>query len=102
MQARAGANDRAELLRQRADAGSPGSASHRERLLNGAQKLDKSGERIQQSRQMVAEMEVRLVLQNNLKLSVQSSCRQKGDTNCALQMSWAAVMEVAVSFQSTI
>lgn len=60
MQSRAGANDRAELLGQRGDAGAPGSASHRERLLHSTQKLDKSGERIQQSRQMVAEMEVRL------------------------------------------
>lgn len=52
------AGDRAELLGQRADGALPGSASQRDRLLQSTQKLDKSGERIQQSRQMVADMEV--------------------------------------------
>ncbi|CAL5225835.1 g8616 [Coccomyxa viridis] len=60
------AGDRAELLGQRADGALPGSASQRDRLLQSTQKLDKSGERIQQSRQMVADMEAQgaAILQN--------------------------------------
>lgn len=50
---------RAELLGQRAEGAAAGSsASHRDRLLQSTQKLDRSGERIHQSRQMVADMEV--------------------------------------------
>ena len=56
------AGDRAELLGQRADAGLPSSASQRDRLLQSTGKLDKSGERIQQSRQIVAHMEVQASL----------------------------------------
>ena len=58
VRSRAGAGNRAELLGQRADAGAQDSASQRDRLLQSTQKLDKSGERIHQSRQLVAEMEV--------------------------------------------
>ena len=69
------AGDRAELLGQRADAGLPGSASQRDRLLQSNQKLDKSGERIQQSRQMVADMEVQASLKHP-KLCLQLSTHQ--------------------------
>ena len=59
VRSRAGAGNRAELIGQRADAGAPGSsASQRDRLLHSTQKLDRSGERINQSRQLVAGMEV--------------------------------------------
>ena len=58
VRSRAAGSSRAELLGQRADTGTPGSASQRDRLLQGTQKLDQSGARIQQSRQMAADMEV--------------------------------------------
>ena len=55
---------RAELLGQRAEEAAAGSsASHRDRLLQSTQKLDRSGERIQHSRQMVADMEVKSRMQ---------------------------------------
>ena len=55
---------RAELLGQRAEGAAAGSsASHRDRLLQSTQKLDMSGERIHQSRQMVADMEVKFRMQ---------------------------------------
>lgn len=58
----AGADSRAQLLGQRADAGGQGgSASQRDRLLQSTQKMEGSSERIRQSRQMVADMEVQAI-----------------------------------------
>ena len=51
-------DSRAQLLGQRADAAGQDGASHRDRLLSSTQKLQGSGERLKQSRQMVADMEV--------------------------------------------
>ena len=51
-------DSRAQLLGQRADAAGQDGASYRDRLLSSAQKLQGSSERLKQSRQMVADMEV--------------------------------------------
>ena len=51
-------DSRAQLLGQQADAAGQDGALHRDRLLSSTQKLQSSSERLKQSRQMVADMEV--------------------------------------------
>ena len=51
-------DSRTQLLGQRADAAGQDGASHRDRLLSSTQKLQGSSERLKQSQQMLADMEV--------------------------------------------
>ncbi len=60
VQHRAHAGSRAQLLGQREELVGQSSSSQRDCLLQSTQKLDKSSDRIKQSRQTVADMEVRL------------------------------------------
>jgi len=60
VQHRAHAGSRAQLLGQRVELVGQSSSSQRACLLQSTQKLDKSSDRIKQSRQTVADMEVRL------------------------------------------
>ena len=59
LQQKVSMDSRTQLLGQQADVAGQGGASHRDRLLSSTQKLQGSSERIKQSRQMMADMEVR-------------------------------------------